>query len=110
MRLAIGNLDRPFVVLIDASNQVISVVLLHEGRPLACEGKKLNPAKELFAIDHALKIWKHRLYDSKLIVYEDHQSLKYFCKALDLSRQKARWVELMQEFDFVIKYCKGVKN
>ena len=117
-RLAIGDPDRPFVVRTDASDQDIGAVLLQDGRPVAYESKKLNPAqcrystyeKELFAIVHALKIWRHFLYGSKFVVYADHQSLKYFCEASDLRGRKARWAELMQEFDFEIKYCKGVKN
>ena len=40
--LAIVDLLKPFVVEMDASEKAIRTVLLQEGRPVACETKKLD--------------------------------------------------------------------
>ena len=44
------------------------------------------------------------------MVTTDHQSLKYFCDQPDLVGCKGRWADLMQDFDFSIRYCKGSMN
>ena len=40
----------------------------------------------------------------------DHKSLQYFLSQKNFEGQKARWVELMQDFDFDIRYQKGALN
>ena len=40
----------------------------------------------------------------------DHDTLKYFCKQPDLSGRQARWAELMQEFNMMIRYRRGKEN
>ena len=40
----------------------------------------------------------------------DHESLKYFCDQQDLKGRKARWADLIQDFDFSIRYRKGSMN
>lgn len=40
----------------------------------------------------------------------DHHSLRYIYDQHDLRGRKARWIELMQEFDFEIRYRKGSIN
>ena len=95
-----------------------SAVLYLDGKPVAFESKKLTPTqrrysvqeKELFAVIHALKTWRHYLYGNRFVVTTDHQSLKYFCDQQDLTGRKARWAELVQDFDFSIRYRKGSMN
>ncbi|MCO5558973.1 hypothetical protein L7F22_012564 [Adiantum nelumboides] len=101
-----------------ASGYALGAALYQDGRPVAFESKKLSDAemryptyeKELYAIIHALKKWRHYLYGSKFIAWTDHYSLHYICDQDDLRGRKARWVELMQEFDFEIRYRKGSTN
>ena len=64
----------------------------------------------MFAVIHALKTWRHYLYGHKFVVTTDHQSLKRFCDQPHLVGHKGRWAELMQDFDFSIRYCKGSMN
>lgn len=116
--MAIPDPGKPFVVEIDASDYAIGATLFQEGRPVAFESKKLDDIqvrwhtreKELYAVIHALKIWRHYLYGSKFVVLTDHESIKYFCDRLKLRRKKARWTDLMQDFDMEIRYRKGSEN
>ena len=59
--------------------------------------------KELFAVIHALKTWRHYLYGNRFVVTTNHESLKYFCDQQDLKGRKARWADLTQDFDFSIR-------
>ncbi len=116
--LLLPDPSKPFEVETDASDYAVGAVLYQDGKPVAFESKKLSSAqcrypvqeKELFAIIHALKTWRHYLYGNRFVVTTDHQSLKYFCDQQDLMGRKARWAELIQDFDFSIRYRKGSMN
>lgn len=88
------------------------------GRPVAFESKKLNCTQrnysayeqELFAIVHALKKWRHYLYGATFTIATDHQSIKWLTTQRELSRRKAHWAELLQKFDYQIRYQRGKYN
>jgi ribonuclease HI len=106
------------VLCTDASDMAIGAVLMQEGRVIAYESRKLNNAelnypvheKELLAIIHALKVWRHYLLGSEFKIETDHQSLRYLTTQANLNRRQSRWMELMQEFNFEIQYVKGKEN
>ena len=62
-----------YVIMTDASDYAIGVVLYQDGKPIAFESKKLDSAqcrytvqeKELFAVIHAFKTWRHYLYRNR---------------------------------------------
>jgi len=112
----------PFTLETDASDQAIGAVLSQEEdgeiRPTAFTSRKLSPAetrypiheKELLAIIHALRHWRHYLLDSKIKVYTDHHSLKFFQKQATVSQRQARWLDILGEYDLDIIYKPGKSN
>ena len=116
------NFDLPFRLETDSSGFALGCVLLQDQGngwlPVAYESRKLNPAEknypvheqELLAFIHALKHWRHYLLGRHFDAYTDHESLKYFQTQPHLSGRRARWNELLQEFDVEIHYKKGCNN
>ncbi len=66
--------------------------------------------RELLAIVHALKKWRHYLYGATFEVRIDHKSLKRLSSQNELKGRKARWAEILQEFDLQIRYQRGKFN
>ena len=66
--------------------------------------------RELLAIVHALKKWRHYLYGATFEVRTDHESLKWLSNQNELKGRKARWAEILQEFDLQIRYQRGKFN
>lgn len=66
--------------------------------------------KELLAIVRSLKKWQLDLLGVHIDVYTDHCTLQNFHTQRDLSRQQARWVEYMLQYDITIHYIKGEDN
>ena len=113
--LAIVDPQKPFVVETDASAKAIGAVLVQDGHPVAYESKKLNRAqqnystyeRELFAIIYALCKWQHYLYGAQFEIVFDHESIKWFMNQTHLKGPKARWAEILQEYDCKLRYRKG---
>ena len=115
--------DLPIRLMTDASDFAIGAVLEQEHEPkkwfpIAYESRKLQPAevnyavheKEMLAIVHAIKLWRHYLEGRRFEVITDHQSLTYFKKQPSLSKRQARWNELLQSQDYDIIYRPGKMN
>jgi hypothetical protein len=114
----IDPLKGNIVLCIDASDLAIGTVLMQDKRVIAYESRKLSSVelnypvheKELLAVIHSLKVWRHYLLKVKFKIETDHQSLRYLSTQSNLSRRQCRWMELLQEFDFDIEYIKGKEN
>ena len=108
----------PIILCTDASDLAIGTVLMQDKKIIAYESCKLNytelnyPVHEnkLLAVIHSLKIWRHYLLEVRCKIQTDHESLKYLSTKPHLSRRQCRWMELLQEFYFEIKYIKGKEN
>jgi hypothetical protein len=111
----------PFVVSTDASDYAIGAVN-HEAnqqnqgsgmQPIAYFSRQLNSAehnypvheKELLAIVHAVRQWRHHLQGAQHTVTTstDHVTLRYFHQQPKLSQRQVRWTDLFATFDLDIK-------
>jgi hypothetical protein len=65
---------------------------------------------ELVAIVHALKMQSHYLLWRRFILMNDHCGLKYLFEQPRLNARQARWMALINVFDFEIKHINGKEN
>ena len=66
--------------------------------------------KDLLAVVYAIDKFRSYLVGSKVIVYTDHDVLKYLLTKQDSKPRLIRWVVLLQEFDIEIRDRKGTEN
>jgi len=79
--------------------------------------QSLNPAernydiydRELLAVIHALKEWRHYLHGSPypVKVQTDHKNLTYFKQPQNLNRRQARWLLDLSDFDLELHHVLG---
>ena len=99
--LILPDHEKPFTLITDASNYATGAILeqkdvLGRSHPIAYFSKSLQPAeqnyeihdKELLAIIHALKHFRHYIQGSphKTRILSDHANLKYFTTKQTLTR------------------------
>lgn len=116
--LALPDFQKMFQVECDASMFGIRGVLSQEGRPIAFFSEKPCDAKvkystydkEFYAIIRSLEFWRHYLLHTEFILFSDHQALRFIQGQHKLNPRHAKWVELLQDFSFVIKHKSGVTN
>lgn len=116
--LVLPDYSQPFEVHTDASDFAIGGVLMQGKHPLAFESRKLNETerrytvqeKEMTAIIHCLRIWRHYLLGSKFIVLTDNVATSYFQSQKKLSPKQARWQDFLAEFDYILQYKPGKAN
>jgi hypothetical protein len=116
------DLDKPFVLHVDASGYAVGAVLQQDQgaglQPVAFESRKLQPPerklapydRELLALIHALLKWKHLLLGAKFTVHSDQQALKYLLTAPVRTSRQERWLAEIMRFMPDIKYVKGSDN
>ncbi|MCF8704065.1 hypothetical protein L3055_11050, partial [Corynebacterium sp. MC-02] len=116
--LALPDFSRPFEVHTDASDFAIGGVLMQNRHPIAYESRKLNETerrytvqeKEMTAIVHCLRTWRHYLLGSKFVVQTDNVATSYFQSQRKLSPKQARWQDFLAEFDYDLVYKPGKGN
>nr|XP_010315745.1 uncharacterized protein LOC101248530 [Solanum lycopersicum] len=116
--LALPDFSKPFEVHTDASDFSIGGVLMQEGHPIAYESRKLNEAeqrysaheKEMTAVVHCLRTWRHYLLGAHFVVKTDNVVTTYFQSQKKLSAKQARWKDYLAEFDFTLEYKPGKAN
>jgi hypothetical protein len=122
--LTIPDMNLPFTLSTDASKFAIGAVLSQDKgqglQPVAYMSQKLSPtasnwtvhAQELFAVVQALKQWRHYLLGTKepVTIETDHRSLEYIQSQPHIAPKEVRWIELMQQYNFKMKYREGKSN
>ncbi|GKB26574.1 putative reverse transcriptase domain-containing protein, partial [Tanacetum coccineum] len=66
--------------------------------------------REKGAMVFALRLRRHYLYGTKCTVYTDHKSLQYLLDQKELNMRQHRWIELLSDYDCVIRYHPGKAN
>lgn len=114
--------DLPIRVTTDASDVGTGAVLAQrhadQWHPVAFASNKLTPAesnyptheKELLAIIRALKAWSHYLGGRPFEVWTDHYPLRFIRSQPNLSPRMARWLDLINSYDFTVAYTPGKDN
>ena len=64
----------------------------------------------MLAIIFALEKFRSYLLGSKVVIFTDHDALKFLLNKKETKPRLMRWVLLMQEFDLEIKDRHGVEN
>nr|GEV84629.1 putative reverse transcriptase domain-containing protein [Tanacetum cinerariifolium] len=116
--LALPNGNDVFVVYCDASIQGLGAVLMQREKVITYASRQLKPHEEnytthdleLGAVVFALKIWRHYLYGIKCIVFTDHKSLQDVLNQKELNMRQRRWLELLTDYDYEIRYHPGKVN
>ncbi|GKE62728.1 reverse transcriptase domain-containing protein [Tanacetum coccineum] len=75
-----------------------------------CDGKQLSRTWNLGAVVIALKMWRHYLYGTKCVVFIDHKSLQHILDQKELNIRQCRWLELLCDYDYEIRYHPGKAN
>ena len=117
--LAFPDFSLPFILDTDASGDGIGGVLsqVQDGqeRVIGYASRKLSKSeqnysvtkRELLAVVHFIKHYKHYLYGKKFMLRTDHGSLRWLYNFKDVQGQLARWLETLSSFDFDIHHRPG---
>jgi hypothetical protein len=116
--LKITDPNKDFLVCTYAYKEGLIGILMQEEHVIFYESRKLNEHEinyvthdlELPAIVHALKMWRHYLLGRIFFLMTDQYGLRYLFDQPKLNDRQARWIVLLSEFDFEIKYINGKEN
>ncbi|GJW71577.1 putative reverse transcriptase domain-containing protein [Tanacetum coccineum] len=116
--LSLPEGSKDFVVYCDASLKGFGAVLMQQENVIAYASRQLRKNKknytthdlDLGAVVFALRLWRHYLYGTKCTVYTDHKSLQYILDQKELNMRQRRWIELLSDYDCVIRYHPGKAN
>ena len=120
--LAYPDKDATFILDTDASDYGIGAVLSQTingvERVIAYGSRVLSRAerrycitrRELLAVIHFSKLYKHYLIGKPFIIRTDHAALKWLKSFKQPEGQVARWLEELAVFDFTIEHRMGRKH
>ncbi|GJS86366.1 reverse transcriptase domain-containing protein [Tanacetum coccineum] len=116
--LSLPEGSEDFVVYCDASLKGFGAVLMQREKVIAYASRQLRKNEEnytthdleLGAVVFALRLWRHYLYGTKCTVFTDHKSLQYICDQKELNMRQRGWIELLSDYDCVIRYHPGKAN
>nr|GEV29702.1 putative reverse transcriptase domain-containing protein [Tanacetum cinerariifolium] len=114
--LAIPKGSENFVVYCDASHKGLGAMLMQKKKFIAYASRQLKIHEnnytthdlELGVVVFAVKMWRHYLYDTKCVVFTDHKSLQHILDQIELNMRQHRWLELLSDYDFEIRYHPGM--
>ena len=112
--------DEPFVLQTDASNIALGGVLMQKKADgnrgvvtffshkfTASERNWPVHERELFGLVFALKKFRHYLMGADVSYEGDHKPLAWIKTQKTLSQRQARWLELLESFNWTFKHVPG---
>nr|GFB53672.1 putative reverse transcriptase domain-containing protein [Tanacetum cinerariifolium] len=116
--LALPEGSEDFIVYCDASNNGLGAVLMQKEKVISYASRQLKVHEKnhmthdlvLGAVVFALKIWRHYLYGTKCTVFTYHKSLQHILDQKELNMRQRRWLELLSDYDYKIRYHPGKAN
>ena len=116
--------SKPSQIFCDASHVACGGTLMqpHDGQwhPVAYYSKKFNSAefnygiydREMLAVINAISVWRHYLGSETTVIHSDQDALKYFWsqKHMDKHGRHARWLYLLQSYNFELRHIEGKYN
>nr|GEU51140.1 putative reverse transcriptase domain-containing protein [Tanacetum cinerariifolium] len=116
--LALLDGSNKCVVFCDASKQGFGCMLMRRGKVIAYASRQLKTHEknytthdlELGAVVFALKIWRHYIYETKSVIYTHHKSIQYIFDQKEFNMCQRRWIELLSDYEYEIKYHPGKAN
>ncbi|GKA44505.1 putative reverse transcriptase domain-containing protein [Tanacetum coccineum] len=116
--LALPDGSEEFIVYCDASGLRLGCVLMQRGKVIAYASRQLKIHEknyttydlELGAVMFTLKIWRHYLYGTKIVIYTDHNILQHIFSQKELNMRQHHWIELFSDYDYEIRYHLGKAN
>jgi hypothetical protein len=123
--LAVADDERPFVLHVDACSFAVGAVLSQAGddgalRPVAYFSQKLTDTqlrwatyeRELWAVVAALQHWDWHLRGAKNVIdiHTDHRSLEALMAQETWSPKQSRWMLVLAQYKFEIKFIPGKLN
>ena len=123
--LAQPDMSQPFFLQVDASAYATGAILSQKDdrgkhQAVGYLSKTFNKAErnydihdqELLAVFWGLTHWRHLLLSSPHVttVLTDHKNLEYYKEPHHINRCIARYVQRMQDHNFVIKHIPGESN
>lgn len=102
----------------DVSNVAVGSALCQSAgdkgkdQPIAYASKQLTPTKrnysfterECLAMVFSAKKFRHYLICTLVVFFVDHMTIKYLVNKLELGGMLARWILLLEEFDYTVEY------
>ena len=115
---------KPWIIDCDASNTAVGAVLSQEEpdtkeeHPVYYYSRLLNPAErnysttdhECLAVIAAVKKFRVYVLGAPLEIRTDHATVQQLLNKVDATGRYARWVCIMSEFDFTLRYRPGPKH
>ncbi|GJY29107.1 putative reverse transcriptase domain-containing protein [Tanacetum coccineum] len=116
--LALPEGSEDFIVYCDASIKGLGAMLMQREKVIAYASRQLKFHEknytthdlELGAVVFSLKLWRHYLYGTKCTVFTDHKSLQHILNQKEVNMRQRRWLELLSDYDYEIRYHPGKAN
>ena len=116
------NWAKEFHVTLDASGWCLGAISWqyddsNRERSVYYANRQMSPAekyttmeREVLAVIYACEKFQHYLLGYQIVFHTDHDSLKYLVNKPDLSGRIARWILLLQGFNYEVVVKPGKAN